>query len=417
MKKVVVSGMIGNALEWYDYALYGHFAAIISVLYFPSESVYISMIATFGVFAAGFLMRPVGAIFFGFIGDRYGRKTALSLAILMMAIPTGCIGILPTYAQIGIIAPILLTIIRLLQGLSLGGEFSGAIAFVAEHAPAHRRGFAACSTMFSAAFGILCGSLVATLLAQLMSPEYLQNWGWRIPFVLGLMIGLVGMYIRTRLDESPHYEQAKAEGTLSKTPLRTALRKYPKEMLQAVGIYLTVTVPFYTVVVFLNSFTTKMLGYTVRESLMMNTAAILSMMLAIPFSGHYSDKIGRKPILVAGAIGFVLLSYPIFLMLVQGGFWNALFAQMLFGLLVGIFVGPVPAMLVEMFPTSVRYTGMSLAYNISAAVFGGTTPIFAIWLVEATGTKTAVSFYLILCALISLISLYFFKDRYKAKLR
>lgn len=417
MKKVVVSGMIGNGLEWFDYALYGHFAAILSVLYFPSESVYISMLATYGVFAAGFLMRPVGAIFFGIIGDRYGRKSALSLAILMMAIPTGCIGLLPTYAQIGILAPILLTIIRLLQGLSLGGEFSGAIAFISEHAPQNKRGFAASTTMLSAAAGILLGSVVAATLANILTPEDFETWGWRIPFVFGLMIGLVGMYIRTQLDESPHYEKAKSEGKLSKTPLRTAFKKHPKEMLQAVGIYLTVTVPFYTLVVFLNGYTAKILGYSVKDSLMMNSVSILAMMALIPVSGYYSDKIGRKPILVAGAISFALLAYPIFVLLVQGDFWDAMLAQILFGILVGIFVGPVPAMLVEMFPTSVRYTGMSLAYNVSAAFFGGTTPIFATWLLQETGSKTSISFYIIACAVVTLISLYFFKDNYKAKLR
>jgi MHS family proline/betaine transporter-like MFS transporter len=417
MKKVVVSGMIGNALEWYDYALYGHFAAIISVLYFPSESVYISMISTFGVFAAGFLMRPVGAIFFGFIGDRYGRKAALSLAILMMAIPTGCIGILPTYAQIGIWAPILLTIIRLLQGLSLGGEFSGAITFVAEHAPANKRGFAACSAIFSAAVGTLMGSLVAAGLSQMMSPEFFAVWGWRIPFVVGLMIGLVGMYIRTQLDESPHYEEAKAKGKLSKTPLRTAFKQYPVEMLQAVGIYLTVTVPFYVLVVFFNSFTSKILGYSVSDSLLMNSSAMLMLMATIPFSGYYCDKVGRKPILIAGAIGFAVFSYPIFLFLTTGGFWGALFAQVAFALLVGIFTGPIPAVLVEMFPTSIRYTGMSLAYNVSATVFGGTAPIVSTWLVKETGNKAIVAFYIMLCAVITLFRLYFFKDRYKAKLR
>ena len=417
MRKVVLSGIIGNALEWYDYALYGHFAAIISVLYFPSDNVYVSMVSTFGVFAAGFLMRPIGAMFFGFIGDRYGRRTALSLAILMMAIPTGCIGILPTHAQIGIWAPILLTVIRLLQGLSLGGEFSGAITFVAEHAPQNKRGFAASSAIFSAAVGVLLGSLVATAVAQTVSPEFLKSWGWRIPFVIGLMIGLVGMYIRTQLDESPHYEEAKAKGKLSKTPLRTAFKQYPMEMLQAMGIYLTVTVSFYTLAVFFNTFTTKILHYSEKDSLLMNMCALLVLVTTIPFSGYYCDKIGRKPILVAGAAAFVLFAYPIFAMLTGGGFIHALIAQMLFALIVGIFTAPIPAILVELFPTSVRYSGMSLAYNISATVFGGTTPIVGTWLVQETGNNNAVAFYLIACAVVTLFTLCFFKDRYKAKLR
>lgn len=409
--------MIGNGLEWFDYALFGHFAAIIGMLYFPSENHYNQMLATFGVFAAGFLMRPVGAIFFGYIGDRYGRKSALSLAILMMAIPTGCIGLLPTYAQIGIWAPILLTVIRLCQGLSLGGEFSGAIAFVSEHAPQHRRGFAACSTMFSAAGGILLGALVATFLAEIMSKADFESWGWRIPFIVGMGIGLVGLYIRNHLEESPHYEEAKAKGTLAKAPLKTALLKHPKEMTLAVGIYLTVTVPFYVLVVFLNNYTTTILGFPMKESLLMNAISILVMMLIIPLSGFFSDTIGRKPILIAGAVGFLLLSYPVFSLLTYGDFAHALMGQVLFAILVGIYVGPVPAMLVEMFPTSVRFTGMSLAYNLSAAIFGGTTPIVATWLVQQTGDKTSVAYYLIACAAFSLLSLYFFVDRFKQRLR
>lgn len=416
MKKVVISGMVGNALEWYDYALYGHFAAIISMQFFPSDDPFNSMLATFGVFAAGFLTRPLGAVLFGYIGDRYGRKISLAVSILLMAIPTASIGLLPTYAQIGVAAPILLTVIRLLQGLSLGGEFSGSITYVTEHAPMRKRGIVGSSAMFSLVLGILVGSLVATVFAETLSTEDLTSWGWRVPFVIGLVIGLVGLYIRTQLHESPVYQEAKSAGHLSSRPLREAFGHHWQEMLLAVGFYMAVTVPFYMLAVFMNTFVTRVLGQPIEDALLMNTLNLLVMMVMVPFSGALSDKIGRKPVLIAVAIGYILLSYPIFHLLVQGGFLNALISQLLLAALVGWFIGPIPALLVELFPTSVRYTGMSVSYNFCAAAFGGTTPIVATWMVQVTGMKTVVAFYLMACAFISLIALYFYTDRHNAPL-
>lgn len=416
MKKVVVSGMIGNALEWYDYALYGHFAAIIGAQFFPSDNPLNSMIATFGVFAAGFLTRPLGAIMFGYIGDRYGRRISLAASILLMAIPTACIGLLPTFAQIGILAPILLTVIRLLQGLSLGGEFSGSITYITEHAPMKKRGFIGSSAMFSLVLGILIGSAVATGFAEFLPREDLERWGWRIPFIIGVVIGLIGLYIRTNLHESPVYQEAKAAGHLSKKPLREAFKHHTPEMFQAIGFYLSVTVPFYMLAVFMNTFVTRVLEQPLEDALLMNTINLLVMMVMVPFSGALSDRIGRKPILAAVCVGYILLSYPIFYLLAKGGFWNALAAQIMLAALIGWFIGPIPALLVELFPTSVRYTGMSISYNFCAAVFGGTTPMVATWLVQATGIKTIVAFYLMLCAVITLIALYFYKDKHNAPL-
>lgn len=312
MKKVVVSGMIGNALEWYDYALYGHFAAIIGAQFFPSENPLNSMLATFGVFAAGFLTRPFGAIMFGYIGDKYGRRLSLAISILLMAIPTACIGLLPTYAQIGIAAPIMLTVIRLLQGLSLGGEFSGSITFVTEHAPANKRGFIGSSAMFSLVLGILIGSAVATLFAEFLSHEDLVSWGWRIPFIIGVVIGLIGLYIRTNLHESPVYQEAKKAGHLSKKPLREAFVHHWPEMLQAIGFYLSVTVPFYMLAVFMNTFVTRVLEQPLEDALLMNTINLVVMMVMVPFSGAISDRVGRKPVLLTVCAGYLLLSYPIF---------------------------------------------------------------------------------------------------------
>ena len=223
MRKVVISGMIGNALEWYDYALYAQFAYIIGVKFFPQTE--FVEILTFAVFAAGFVVRPLGGIIFGQIGDRFGRRIALVLGIMLMAIPTAGIGLLPSYESIGITAPIILVIIRLLQGFSLGGEFSGCIAYIVEHSPADKRGLAGSAAFVSMCLGMLLGLIVAQGFTYFLSEENLLSWGWRIPFIVGLFIGLVGLYIRSHLAESPLYKAAKAQGALSRTPLRETPRK------------------------------------------------------------------------------------------------------------------------------------------------------------------------------------------------
>lgn len=420
MRRVVISGMVGNGLEWYDFALYGQFAPLIARHFFPNDGTpdgeMLSLIATYGTFAAGFAMRPLGAILFGHIGDRYGRKLALTIAILMMAIPTACIGLLPTYAQIGIMAPILLTLIRLMQGLSLGGEFSGSIAFIVEHSKDGHRGLAGSASMASLVAGMLLGSLVATVTASLMSVEDLQEWGWRIPFVLGLLIGFVGFYIRHHTEESPKYLEAKEADTLSRTPLRDAFTKHLGPMAQGVGIYLTVTLPFYILTVFMISYLSQVLKHSIDDALILNSITMLFMLPVIVASAWWSDKHGRKPILLVSAAALLVLAYPIFMLINSGSFPLILCGLLLYALINGAFLGPVPAVLVELFPTSIRSTAMAVSYNIAGALFGGTAPIVSTWLIRETGDPKVVAFYLMASAAITVITLKFFRDRYKEEL-
>lgn len=416
MRKVIIAGMIGNGLEWYDYALYGHFAALISLHFFPKGDEYVALIATFGVFAAGFAMRPVGAILFGYLGDRYGRKLSLTASILLMAVPTACIGLLPTYTEIGIVAPILLTVIRLLQGLALGGELSGSITYVVEHAPDGRRGLAGSTSMVSMMCGILLGAATASLMAEILPEEDFKDWGWRIPFIAGLGIGLVGFYIRRFLDESPAFTDAKEQGHLSDTPFRETLRCHWRPLLTAIGMYMAVTVPFYTLMVFMNSFLSKVEGYPLDQAILSNTGAMFVTLLCIPVGAHISDKIGRKPVMVTAAIGFVLLTLPAFWLIDTHRIEYALLGQVILAVLVGFYISPVAALLVEIFPTSVRYTGMALACNVAAAVFGGTAPAVITWLVQTTGENTVAGVYVIASALASLIALKFYRETYKLPL-
>lgn len=412
MKRIVISGMIGNALEWYDFALYGYLAPILSLHFFPSSDPTVSLIATYGAFAAGFAMRPLGGIVFGYIGDKFGRKTSLAAAILLMAVPTACIGLLPTYAQIGVLAPILLTSIRLLQGLSLGGEFSGAITFMVEHAPPHRRGLVGSASVFSLCLGMLIGSLTATLTQGIMEPQHFETYGWRIPFLFSVVIGVVGYYIRAYTHESPHYEEAKHHKTLSVTPVRDVFTHHIKPVLQSIGIYVTVTAPFYTLTVFLISYMSKTLSHSTHESHLINSICMFVMMLLVPYAGWLSDRIGRKKILMSAAAILLICVWPLFYWMGRPGLEPALVSQLLFTIILSFYLAPVPAILVELFPTRIRFTGMAVSYNICAALFGGTVPMICTWLVGATGIVTIPAFYLMGFCMVSLFTLYHYTDRF-----
>lgn len=416
MRKILISSMIGNALEWYDFVLYVQFSTIISNLFFPSDNQFTSLLATFGVFAVGFVMRPIGGILFGILGDKFGRKYALVFSILMMAIPTALIGFLPTYAQVGIIAPISLTIIRLLQGLALGGGFSGCMTFIVEHSPNNQRGIVGSTSMFSLGAGVLLGIVVSLGFSKCLSPEDFNSWGWRIPFIVSLGIGMIAFYIRNNIDESPVYLKAKEHGNLSKTPVKEVLTHHWKDLLVAIAMYLTTTVPFYSLTAFFSTFLQQHAGICLHDALMINGLALIGFMAIMPVSGWLSDKYGRKSVMMYSAAAIAILAYPVFILMLKGGFIYPLIAQIIFGLALGSYMGPVPAGLVELFPTNVRFTGLALSYNISAALFGGTAPFVYLQLIKATGSLTSPAFYIITFVIITLLILSGYKDKYKQAL-
>ncbi|WP_419235019.1 metabolite/H+ symporter [Rickettsia endosymbiont of Nabis limbatus] len=413
MKKVVISGMIGNALEWYDYALYAQFAYIIGQHFFPDSEIRDTL--TFAVFAAGFIVRPLGGIIFGNIGDKFGRRIALVVGIITMVVPTAGIGLLPGYKTIGIAAPIILTIIRLIQGFSLGGEFSGCISYIVEHASLEQRGLAGSASFVSMCGGMLLGLITAAGFSYFMPADMLFEWGWRIPFIAGLFISSVGLYIRKNLSESPIYKKAKESGRLARFPLRETLTKHPKELIIALGLYITVTAPFYTSTVFIGNFM-QTLGYTNQQSVIVSSIILVVMMIVFPISAYISDRVGRRLVLICGIILLILLVYPIFICLGSMNFALAIISQILFAGIIAVYMGPIPTVLVEIFPTSVRFTGVALSYNLAAAIFGGTAPMVAMLLMKITGDNYAISYYLIALALVSSIILKFYKETYKKNL-
>lgn len=413
MKKVLISGMIGNGFEWYDFALYGQMAVILGTLFFPSTDPMLQLLATYSAFAVGFVFRPLGAILFGWIGDKYGRKKALVTAILMMAIPTGAIGLLPTYEQIGLAAPVLLVIIRILQGLSLGGEFGGAITYTVEHASPTQRGLVGSATIVSLIIGFMLGTFVCMLVNSVLPEEEFMSWGWRIPFLLGVVIGIAGFYIRNRCDESPAYQQAKMNNALSTRPVRDTFKKSPGPLLRAFAAYVGVTMPFYLVAIFFIGYMQKVLGLSRHDALLINTIAMAMMLVGMVIGAIVSDRMGRRKVMLAMLLLMMVSILPLMGWMYGGEFTVVLMAQCLLALVVGIYIGPIPALLVEIFPTSVRYTGMSIALNAATVVFGGTVPYIGFKLLELTGTPLSIAGYFIACCMLAFVGLYGYKDRWR----
>ena len=417
IRKTVIVAVVGNIMEWYDFALYGYFAPVLAHLFFPSEDPAVSLIATFGVFATGFLMRPVGAVIFGHFGDRMGRRKALSASVLLMAGATALMGLLPTYAQIGMTATILLTFLRLLQGISAGGEFTGSISFLVEHAPSSRRGFIGSWTTFSGVSGMILGSGAGALVTFLLSDEALNNWGWRIPFLLGIVTGAVGYYLRFGVEESPMFKALKAQGKVVRAPLKEAFREFHKEMLTVVGVNWVNAAVFYTVWVYNTTYLATVIGLPLSSALLINTLSMLFLIVAIPLMGALSDRVGRKPLLIAGCVGVGCMAYPLYYLLSQGTFGSALTAQLLFVIPISMLQGTMPTTMVELFPTSSRYSALSISYNIAFAIFGGTAPLVATQLISMTGNPLSPSFSLIFAAVVSLWVIVSMKERYREALR
>ncbi len=407
LSRVIVAAVFGNALEWYDFTVYAFLAPIIGRQFFPKSTDTVALLATFAVFGIGFVARPLGGLLIGFVGDRAGRKPALLLTIMLMAIGTVTIGLLPGFARIGIVAPALLVLARAFQGFSAGGEWGSSASFLVEWAPTKRRGLIGSCHTGSIFIGQLVGTGVAASLSTLLGPATMANWGWRVPFLLGALIGPLGLLARRRIDETPIFRRAAEASTApvpsTRMPLGTMMFAFCFVAVQSVAIY-----------VFLSYFPTflqRNLGWTASLSLWSTALATVATGISVVSSGFISDRVGRKPPLLFSCIVFLLLSYPlVWLMLHVHSVSLAIAIQVVLSANCGLFIGSMTTALVEMFPTRRRLTGLNTAYNMASMVFGGFAPFIATGLISLTGQSIAVTYYVILGALVSLPAVLTFRE-------
>ena len=415
-RRAIVSGAIGSTMEWYDFGLYAFFAPVLARLFFPTTDKLAGVLATFAAFAAGFLMRPVGALLFGHYGDRIGRKRALAASVILMAIPTFFTGLLPTHAAIGALAPTLLVLMRLLQGLSAGGESAGASSFLVEHAPPGHRGFIASFSGGTAVVGFLIGSAMGTLLTSVLSQPDLDAWGWRIAFLLGICVGAIGLFVRLKTPETPQFEAVRRAGAIAKSPILETVRGSAGLLLRGTGIMALFGAAFYLLLSYTPTYLSTIAGLPFSEALQINTIALLVLAVLVPPFGALSDVVGRKPLLIGSAAGFILLAYPLFAIEARGIAAAALGAQILLAVLLGAYIAPAMATVAEIFPTRVRYTGDSVALNVAFAVFGGTAPLAATFLIKQTGDRVSPAFMLIATGALSLIATLLTRETFRETL-
>lgn len=399
--KEIVAASFGNALEFYDLLIYGYFAVTIGKLFFPSENETTSLLLSVGSFGISFLMRPLGAIVLGSYADRRGRKKSLTMSILIMLIGTAMITFTPSYEQIGLAAPLLIIIARMLQGFSTGGEFGAATAFMVEHAEPSRRGYFASWQLATQGLATVLAAGVSALLSYVLSDAQLSGWGWRIAFAVGLLIGPVGFYIRSQIDETPDFQKVAASHE-PKTPLRDVLIKGRTSLLLAIGVVSGATAFNYVHKLYMPTYALKQLHIAATSSYLGALVTGLMLMIMAPVFGSLSDRYGRFRVLTVALLITGLSSYPMFVWLNHfPSVSTLLMVQAIVGILIAACLGPIPAMLADIFPTSIRGTGLALSYNFSVTLFGGFAPLIVTWMIDATGDKLAPSFYVVATSLLS----------------
>jgi MFS transporter, MHS family, proline/betaine transporter len=404
--RIVTAASIGNALEWFDLLIYGYFAVTISRLFFPSDDQTMSLLLALGTFGASYLVRPFGAIVLGAYADRAGRKASLMVSIVLMMIGTTLMVVVPTYASIGVLAPLFVLFARLLQGFSVGGEFGSSTSFLVEHGP-DRKGFFASFQWAGQGFAAVLASLFGVGLTTALTADQLNAWGWRLPYIFGLLIGPIGLYIRRRVDETPEFLAAEA----TSTPVRDVLRDQWGRVLLAIGLAVVSNSSNY-LILYMPTYAVKQLSLPQSSGFAATLLGGIILTVGSPLIGHSSDSLGRTRIMQVAAGLFVISAYPAFVLLTGYASLLVLIGIVCWlSLLKTIYSGVMPSLMAEIFPTRTRVTGMALSYNISVPIFGGFAPFISTWLIELTGNSLAPSFYLMLTALVSLGALVLVRNR------
>lgn len=416
LRRVVSASAFGTLLQWYDFAIYAALATTIGSLFFPAENQLTELLVALATYGVGFVLRPFGAIVFGRYGDRAGRRNMLAVTMIVMGAASLVIACLPTYQTIGVAAPVLLVLARMLQGLGVGAEWSGGAVYLAEHAPTGKRGRYGGILQSADIAGFLLGSVSAAILVNLVSEQALHAYAWRIPFFFGALAAVVGYLIRKSLHDTPQFQELRESDATAASPVVESLRDHRRAGLTIVGIVFAITMYGYTISTF-PSFLSGVADVPLGDALVTNSIALAVEVPLIVLMGMLSDRVGRKRLMVAGMVGLVVVTYPVYSMLSGGGgYATLLVGQLVFVVLYAVVTGPMAAMLAEMLPTRVRTTALSMSYNLSIALFGGTAPFVNTFLASRTGSATTPAYYLMASAVVTVVVLLTVRDRYREPL-
>ncbi|ATW26612.1 MFS transporter [Candidatus Formimonas warabiya] len=413
---VVTSGLVGNIMEWFDYSLYAYFAATISANFFPTEDPLVGLILSFLVFGLGFLARPFGGLVFGHFADKIGRKNTLSATVILMGVSTFAMGILPTYAQVGIAAPILLSLVRMLQGISCGGEWGSAVSFLGEYAKPTNRAFIVSFAQVGIALGLLLGALFGFFLSSVMPKEALDSWGWRIAFLCGIIVALFGYFLRRNVDETPAFKENLQKETITSSPLKEVFRNHKKPMITIFLLCMGGMVTYWLLFTYMATFISKFLKLPVTTGFSLTVVTLIAYSIGLLIFGYLSDRIGRKPFMVAGTAGIVFLGYPLFKILANTTtYWQMALIVSLLAFMFSSFQAANTVAMSELFPTKVRVSGFSVPYQLGAAISGGTAMAVATWLVKVTGNVMSVPVYMCSMLAITFLTVVFLYEETRDK--
>jgi MFS family permease len=404
-RRAVVASTVGTTIEWYDFFLYGTAAALVfPKLFFPDSSAYVGVLAAFGTQFVGFAARPIGAAIFGHYGDRFGRKSALITTLMLMGVGTFLIGVLPTHATIGFMAPVLLTLLRLIQGIGVGGEWGGSVLLSMEWGSAKRRGFMASWPQLGVPLGLLASTGMVKLMSN-VSGDSFETWGWRVPFLLSAVLVGVGLYVRLRVMDSPDFTVVKREKAVVKAPVLQVIRTQPREILTSAFVRMSEQAPFYLFITFVLAYGTKKVGFTKDELLTDTMIAAALGLISVPFFGFLSDLIGRRLMYGIGIASTAIFAFPYFGLLNTKVAGMALLAIVVSLLVHDMQYGPQAALIAENFGTNVRYSGAGLGYQLASVIAGGPAPLIATWILKNTGSSIGISWYIVGCCVVSMIAL------------
>lgn len=416
-KKTVIASSLAIILEWYDFSIFGFYAVVLSEIFFPFTDETTAILSTFMIFALSFLFRPLGSVITSSLGDRFGRKNAFILTVLLMTFPTVLIGLLPGYGSIGITATVLLIILRIAQALSVGGERSATLSLLAEIAPREKRGLYGSISLGSTTVGILLASAVCGLVSSLLTKEQMMSWGWRIPFLLGIVSGLAAYLLRRLAEESGMFLDLRNSGNVSSSPLVESLKDHWRSVLIILTATIMFAVSFYLIFVYLITFATRFGHMPLHTVLNINTMNLALCALLVPLSGYFSDRVGRKPALVIGCSGEIVMGLLLFKVFAGNDTTLKIIVQFAAGLMNVVFAGAFAAYMVESFPTRVRMSGISMGNVIGFSIFGGSAPLIASYLIDRTGDITAPGIYMAAASAVSLIAVLMAKETYRSELR